>query len=173
MSARLALGTAAVLASVATLTRRRPGGSRWVDLQRSFDAMGDAEARLEAVHAWLAERGGRVDPDEGVGMFGPPPIQHVILTALVDEDGDPGVWIHWIEGTPGQPGAWRLLRRALEAAGVRFAAGETIWEQTFQGWMRHGFEEITEDKAADLYYESGRDPDLDDDPNNRFFMVYL
>jgi hypothetical protein len=173
VSARLAIGTAAVLASASALTRRSPGGSRWVDLQRSFDAMEEAESRLEAAHAWLAERGGRPAPDGEVGMFGPPPLQHVILTALVDEDGDPGVWIHWIEGTKGQPGAWDLLRQALEAGGVTFAAGETIWERTFQGWMRHGFREISAQKAEDLYHESGRDPDLNTDPANRYFMVYL
>lgn len=170
MSTRLAIGTAAVLAGIAAASRRPRGGSRGV--LDAFDELSEAEERLEDAHKWLIERGGRWE-DGDIGLHGPPPLQQVILSALVDDDGDPGVWIHWIEGTPGRSGAWALLRQALEAAGVTFAAGETIWEQTFQGWMRHGFHELSEDQAEALYEDSGRDPDFSDDPNNRYFMVYL
>lgn len=83
----------------------------------------------------------------------------------VSLDGALGVWINWIEGWPGQRGAWALVLAALHAAKATFVAGETYDDDILEGWLRRGFNEIDEYEAAEIYddIQSG----------DRFFMRYL
>lgn len=144
----LALGSVAVLAGLGAAVRR-VGGS----LARDFDAEDPEHGITDRVHQALAARGGVLDAEDGFSMRGPAPLGHLILTDVADVDGDPGVWINWIAGTPGSSGAWRLVEEVLVASGARFAAGETNFKETWQGWRKRGFRRISRAEADATYFD--------------------
>lgn len=144
----LAIGSVAALAGLgamgAALSRR---GS----LARDFDADPD-ETPQDRAYAKLIACGGVLDED-GFSMLGPEPLRRLILTDIADDEGDPGVWINWIEGTPGSGGAWRLVEEVLVASGARFAAGETNFKEVWQGWRKRGFRKISQADADAMYFD--------------------
>ena len=136
-------------------------GKRWSErVEREMDARKRPPARgsrsssynglTDAVYQTLMDAGGRLDED-GFSMLGPAPLQRLILTDVSNEDGDPGVWINWIEGTQGQRGAWSLVEQALTEAGADFAAGETLFKEVFSGWKKRGFQAISKSYAEEIY----------------------
>ena len=142
----LALGSVAAIAAGALLRAR---GSR----ARDFDADPNDETPQERVYVNLIARGGVLDDEDGFSLLGPAPLVRLILTDVEDEDGDPGVWINWVEGTPGVRGAWALVEEALVNAGARFAAGETNFKEIAQGWRKRGFRKISRADADALYFD--------------------
>lgn len=150
--------------AVGSLLGRR--GSRSLDesLAQYMAHFQSRKTLVERVYDDLMARGGYRDED-GLGIHGPAPIGHLILTEVEDEDGDVGVWINWIEGTRGQSGAWPMVEAALVQAGASFAAGETAFEDVFRGWKKRGFSRIPK-KAAEAIYG-------DTEPGNRYFLKFL
>lgn len=145
----LALGSVAALVAGAILSRR---GS----LARDFDADPDEETPQDRAYAKLIARGGALDDytgGTGFTIVGPPPLGQLILTDVTDVDGDPGVWINWIAGTPGSSGAWRLVEEVLVESGARFAAGETNFKEVWRGWRKRGFRRIFRAEADATYFD--------------------
>jgi len=142
----LALGSVAALAAGSLLRAR---GS----FAHDFDIDPDEETPKDRAYASLVARGGVLDAEDGFSMLGPAPLQRLILTDIADDEGDPGVWINWIAGTPGSSGAWRLVEEVLVASGARFAAGETNFKETWQGWRKRGFRRIKQVDADAIYFD--------------------
>lgn len=158
----LALTSVAALAAGAALSR---AGSPARDFDADFDADPDDETAQDRAYANLVARGGTLDTRDGFTMLGPSPLRRLILTDVADADGDPGVWINWIEGTPGSSGAWRLVEEILVESGVRFAAGETSLAETWRGWKKRGFHRISRVDADAMYF--------DVEPGNFYFRKDL
>jgi hypothetical protein len=159
----LTLGLVGALAVGAALGRR---GSRSLDasIAQYMARFSNRKPLVERVYDDLIAQGGQRGED-GYGLHGPAPLGHLILTGVEDEDGDPGVWINWIEGTRGQRGAWAMVESALVRAGASFAAGETAFDDVFRGWKKRGFSRISQKKAESIYWDT--------EPGNRYFLKFL
>jgi hypothetical protein len=110
----------------------------------AVDELDDEDTPVGRVRRMLSWMGSELDED-GYTMRGPAPIKALILSDI----GSDGVWINWIESSA--PGAWRILQPVLQAAGVKFVAGETQFPETLAFWEHVGFTEIDEEEASWLY----------------------
>lgn len=114
----------------------------------------------DRVYAELIARGGDLD-EERHGVLGPSPLKHVILSDQTDGNGDPVLWVHWIEAD--EPGAIRfLLELVHDLEPFAILAGEA-GADAWGAWEHLGAEEIDIEDAEAIY------PHLDED--NRFFLI--
>ena len=108
------------------------------------------ESLAWSVYEALMEKGGALD-DNGFLLHGPSPLRTLILTDATDDEGDPVIWINWIEGS--RPGASAFLEQTIREVtdGAVSVAGETQNRKIHESWLRRDYGAMSEDEASEIY----------------------